>query len=282
MAYTIDIAIGGFWLIAGAALQVCITWIRLHNKNGHLSRFIGNKQEVQIVLPSAPSLHESSQPLKRRKWRDHKRSPTSLMPRKDEPRALDLRALLESQPHNVLWGPTIEGAAVAELLGGFREAVKNVRVEFAHAGHFSTIKDREPFVSVGGPSVNAVSETLINDHLPDFEIKYPEHMVTIQGRKWGIPSQSNGSLTEDYGFILAGRTRMGTPFVVLWGVYAFGTLAAARAFIDLSNRKKFTDGEKESLASKGGMFLVVHANVDGYKVAPPIPIKPQPGIYVRP
>jgi len=229
-----------------------ITWWERHARLGHLADFIGDSKEVRIVLSSVPVLSDADE-------------------------------FMRAQPANVLFSPTAEGAAVARLYLKLHEAKrKRFHVELNPAKEFSETGNKAPFISVGGPSVNAVSAHLIEHHLPNFRIDYPRHEVFIGGHRFQAPEQRDGFLKEDYGFILSGRTDNGTPFAVVWGVYAFGSMVAARALIELSDRRKYRKSERSRLFSRDGLFLVAHGRVNDYQLADDIePLRPQPNPWIH-
>ncbi len=223
-----------------------ITWWQRHTKLGHLKAFVGDSGRVKIILSSVPVISDADE-------------------------------FIRAQPANVLFAPAAEGAAVARLLLMLHEARKDLDVVLVPAAEFSETANDAPFISVGGPSVNSTSKHLIKRYLPNFEITYPAHEVKIGGSPYSAPQQRDGFLLEDYGFLLSGRTPTGTRFAVVWGVYAFGTMVAARALIELGDKKKYRGSERSGLADEKGLFLVAHGRVEGYQVAPEVePVRPQP------
>jgi hypothetical protein len=227
------------------------TWYERHTKLGHLITFIGDSKHIKIVVSSLAVSSEADE-------------------------------FLRAQPANVLFSPTAEGAAIARLYLMLHEAKKDIRVEIQPAKDFNETGSEVPFISIGGPSVNMVSSHLIDRHVSGFHIEYPVHHVTIGEHPWNVPQQRAGLLTEDYGFLLSGRAPNGARFIVLWGIYAFGTLAAARALIDLSDRRKYQKEERAALNSEHGLFLAVHGKVEGYQLARDIgPVRPQPEARVH-
>jgi hypothetical protein len=238
----IDILLFGL----GFVIPVVIYQMNERRKHGHLTRFLAKKSSAKIVLSSV-KLRTVANPF------------------------------LRAQPKNVLFAPTAEGAALARLYLGLRIARKGLNVELVPAQGFDLTNNRDPFICIGGPSVNPISRALIKKYLPEFEIHYPQHIVKFDGQVWHTPLAGDEYSTEDFGFILSGELANGTQFAVVWGVFAFGTLAAARALLELSNRKQFRDGERSRFMQKKGFFVVVHAEVEGHQVIDPIQVvKPQP------
>jgi hypothetical protein len=222
------------------------TWWQHHTKFGHLRDFTEGSKRVKIILSSVPVISDADE-------------------------------FIRAQPANVLFSPTAEGAAVARLLLKFHDIRKDLQVELQPAKEFAETANDAPFVCVGGPSVNEISDHLIKRYLPNFEINYPGHEVKIGGSPYSAPQQSNGFLLEDYGFLLTGRTPTGTRFAVVWGVYAFGTMVAARALVELGDKKRYRKSERSGFSKDEGLFLVAHGKVEGYQLTGVVePVRPQP------
>lgn len=97
-------------------------------------------------------------------------------------------------------------------------------------------------------------------------MRYPSHAVYINKQRCcEVATNKNGTLSKDFGFILCGRNERGAPFIVVWGVFAFGSLIATRALIELAARQ-YQEGEKKKVAKRESLFLVVRAQVDGYQI----------------
>jgi hypothetical protein len=261
-------------------------WNNRRQKLGHMASFIGESKHATIVLSGTsrqlrallgrrPTLLDTINTIK-----EAKRPKSSIM------KARNAWEFFKHQPRNVIFGPTVEGAAVARVYLALHDARKDfigsiprlaqtlrqgngdsLHVELNPGHAFNEDLAEAPFICIGGPSVNPVSKRLIKRYRPDFKIAYPDHEVTLGGRPCceTRPGQ-DGILTKDYGFILSGRTSRDIPFVVLWGVYAFGTLAAARALEDLSNPDVFKYRESERLTSRNGIFLITAAKINGYQI----------------
>ncbi|MFF4427503.1 hypothetical protein ACFY04_43560 [Streptomyces sp. NPDC001549] len=265
----------GLWFIIGALVAGVFEIFRERHKLGHVRRFISESAQVHIICSSVqtPNSRQGEQ----------SETPVPEMTSEGKEHAEFMRA----QPDNVLFSPTAEGAAVARLYLALHKAAKwrkklcrkEFRVDLLSEQNFSPMDSRDPFVCVGGPSLNAVSKQLIGGCLPQFAISYPGHEVQIGDTLWREPGRRDGRLVEDYGFTLIGKTPLGTPFIIVWGVYAFGTLIATRAYLE--NWKKFDRGERKKLKEREGLFLVSHGRVVGFQVVDPIqPVRPQPQIMV--
>jgi hypothetical protein len=268
-------------------------WRRRKQRLGHLENFLDESKHATLVLSAssrqlralsrfaAKSFNGEPRNLRERLTaiKDGKASP-------DLEKARDAWEYFREQPENVLFGPAIEGAAVAhtyralhdarkEFVGSIPRLAKMLRqrneealqIELSPGDRFSEDLAEAPFICIGGPSVNPVSKRLIRRYRPDFKIRYPEHKVFISGKRCcETEPGEDGLLLKDYGFILSGRTSRDIPFVVLWGVYAFGTLAAARALTDLSKEETYKQHEYRRLSTRSGIFLVTAARIDGYQL----------------
>ncbi len=263
-----SVAGSGIWFAVGALAAWSIKVAREHFKRGHIRNFIGDETRLRIVVSNVAH-PEMGRLMRIGRYRGH-------------------ADFMRAQPANVLFSPTAEGAAIARLYLAFHQAARwrdrlfrrELQVHLETAQAFSPMDARDPFVCVGGPSLNDVSRQLIQSCIPQFDIRYPEHQVWIGEAMWREPGRRDGRLIEDYGFALCGRTPLGTPFIVLWGTYALGTLIAARAFLD--NWNKLTRRERSKFKRREGLFLVAHAPVVGVQVVDPIePVRPQPPLMVR-
>ncbi|MEV6378622.1 hypothetical protein AB0M31_04290 [Streptomyces sp. NPDC051773] len=290
-----SVAGSAIWFAIGAIAAWGLKVFLQLKRRGHVRRFIGGSAQVHIVLSNVSPVRLEPYP----------NGVSDLMTeqvgeREVEPSAeggadgaaegeaddvMDHATFMRAQPDNILWSPTAEGAAVARLYLALHEAAKwklrrhDFRVDLSTAQTFSPLDSRDPFVCIGGPSVNHVSKQLLSECVPQFRIQYPTHEVHIGDTVWREPGQRDGRLLEDYGFILCGKTALGAPFVVVWGTYALGTLVAARAFLD--NWKKFDSAERKKFKRKEGLFLVVHGRVLRFQVVDPIqPVRPQPQLVV--
>ena len=125
---------------------------------------------------------------------------------------------------NIFFMSMPEGAAVAHLSAAINGA--HLKADPTYLSHREFREGEAPFITLGGPSVNDVTGRLLKAHCPQFDIVYPEHIAHIGGMSFTPRVDGEGALIEDYGFLLMGRTKRGCPFVALWGVMAFGSLAA--------------------------------------------------------
>jgi hypothetical protein len=232
--------------VIGAAVVAAISygvtrfaiWYRQRQAFGHLSKFVSPNGDVTIVLSSLPE------------------------------QTLEVLAddFLKAQPRNVLFGPLAEGATLARLWLALQIARRDVTVDLLPAEDFTWESTNRPFICIGGPSVNRATKGVVEKYAPYFELRYPEHTAYVDGKPLKADISSGGRyLTDDYGFILSGRTDQDIPFIVLCGIYAYGTLIAARALIDLSDKKRYSRGEKARIIRSEDLFLVVHSTVARYQ-----------------
>lgn len=184
-------------------------WIRLKEKKklDHLS-FITSTGRLRIALPQ----------LKVEYW---------------ELEELQTKSI---QPPNVPLMPMAEGAAIARLISAIHRYKGACQIDFFTSN--GAASDSVPIVSIGGPSVNPVSKTIISEHFPNFKLIYPEHRAKLGSLEFIPEFQPDGSLKDDYGFIFVVPNEGGENMVVLCGVWGTGTEMAARAFIDLKMNKE--------------------------------------------
>ncbi|MFI7298570.1 hypothetical protein [Streptomyces sp. NPDC050121] len=268
-------------------------WSRRKKRLGHLEEFLDESKHATVVLSASSRqlralarFAETSFNGRPRNLRERFSSTKTQKSTPNSEKAHDAWEFFRKQPGNVLFGPAIEGAAVAHVYRALHDARKEfvgsiprlarilrqrneeaLQIELSPGDEFNEDLAEAPFICIGGPSVNPVSRRLIKRYRPDFKIRYPEHKVFISGKRCcETEPGDDGLLLKDYGFILSGRTSRDIPFVVLWGVYAFGTLAAARALTDLSQEEMYRQREYRRLSSRSGIFLVTAARIDGYQL----------------
>jgi len=163
-------------------------------------------------------------------------------------------------PKNVVFMPASEGAAVARLVIALRTVSRKVDIHFV-SKEYPINPHHLPVICIGGPSVNAVSKEILEKNHAEFRIKYPQHDAYVRNKLFK-PATENDEIIEDYGFLASGEFH-GAPYVVLCGVYSAGTWAAAQVFINLKERTY-----RKRLVSRENLFLVSHADVDGFELDP--------------
>jgi hypothetical protein len=167
---------------------------------------------------------------------------------------------ISHQPNNILLMPASEGSALARLVIAIRTVNHKADIQIISGDKYPRNPDHLSVISIGGPSVNAVSKELLADH-SDFCISYPEHDAYVRDKHYK-PKQENGAIVEDYGFTATGD-HLGAPYAVLFGVYSAGTWAATQTFINLQN-----NNYRKRLARRERLFLVSYTEVDGLELDP--------------
>lgn len=200
----------------------------------HIIRFIGDADCIKIVVPGT--------------------------------KATSFRVVHEGQSHevtvpdNVLAMGMSEGQAMGEIISAIRKISPQKKILIVPAPHFDD--DGLPFISIGGPSINTVSRRYSARFFPSFVIKYPEHFAKWPDSVSYNPHIENGSLTEDFGFVFHG-TEGTTRFILIFGVWTFGTLIAARSFLALRRNSDFC----QAMFRMSDVAMTVQANVDKFFIS---------------
>jgi hypothetical protein len=218
-------------ILASALVAVAkklIELLRHRRKFGHLYSLTSGVSRIQVVVPSLEA-------------------PVFI------PQGVTEAARV---PKNVKVMPMAEGTAIAELLsvlhGLGRGEIQLVSQENYQDNAGLT-------VSVGGPSLNSVSRSLLQNSFPKFSIKYPAHVASYGSTVFAPLIDSEGNLTEDYGFAAVGRTSGGNRCIVLCGVWAFGTQIATTSLLRLPLRSD----ARRLFARKESFFIVSYGRVEG-------------------
>jgi len=159
-------------------------------------------------------------------------------------------------PKNVKVMPLAEGTAIAQLVSALHR-LRNADVQIVSQENYQDTGGLT--ISVGGPSLNSVSRILLDYSFPKFSIKYPEHIASYGSTTFSPSTNSEGDLTEDYGFVAVGRTVGGSRGVVICGVWAFGTQIAAASLLHLPRKSE----ARRLFVRKEDFFMVSHARVNG-------------------
>ena len=114
-------------------------------------------------------------------------------------------------------------------------------------------------ISVGGPSVNAVSANILQTYFPAFRIEYPGHVASYGTMTFDSAKAADGTLREDYGFIASVTGQSGRRYVVLCGVWAMGTQIATDALLNLPRDSEVSN----DLRHDRNVFAVTHGTVTG-------------------
>jgi hypothetical protein len=164
-------------------------------------------------------------------------------------------------PSNAVNMSLAEGAAIARLITAIRVLRPKGEIRLVESGDFAD--DGKPFVSVGGPSVNKTSGTLIRKLCLGLEIDTEGAKVDFGETSYRATVTDN-QVTRDFGFILSGATERGTPFIVIFGITPFGSNIAARAYVDIQQLTH----DHRLLRRRGHRALfVVLGDVEGYGLA---------------
>ena len=224
-----------------AVLAFALGWLAKKYKDqqslGHLRNFIGNSSLVKIVIAQA------------------------VIPKFTIDSDNGGEAVI---PTNQPVIPVPEGQAIAEIVQAIRNSARqNIRILVMPATDFHD--DGTPFIAIGGPSTNAVTRKYAAEHFPSFEIKYPDHEASWRKSTTYTPEWRETELADDYGFTCVGTTVPDSRFILCFGVWAFGTLAATRCYLSLPRK---SDARKY-VATYKPVMLVSYVKVDYYSVGKP-------------
>src|SRR2546423_2994288 len=164
-------------------------------------------------------------------------------------------------PPNVRVMPMAEGAAIADLVRTLRGlGIDDIALVTQDAFR----ADAPLTISVGGPSVNSVTRAILSQRFPQFTLHYPEHRVTYGSTSLDPELDSDGNLTEDYGFVAITTTAAGERAVLLYGIWAHGTRIATTALLRCISRGS---DASDAIYRRDSFILVAHAEVDGLEQA---------------
>lgn len=230
------ILVSAFTLVAKRGYDSLTTRRRL----GYLYSATARQQPITIVLPRVP--------VER----------FSVLDPNDE-----IGDVIHHSPRNVLFMPMAEGDSIARLaltLQSIRPRAKILFVDASRAAEGEAL-----LISVGGPSVNGMSASLIQRYLPDFRIDYPQATrAEFAATTFRARFSKGGDVTEDVGFILKTPTRShGAASIVLWGILAFGTGIATQALLDLKGLDRHAAA---AFRDPDGRFLVCRAKVRDFMI----------------
>ncbi|RAO29975.1 hypothetical protein PSN13_05174 [Micromonospora saelicesensis] len=217
----------------GFGLGAVFTRVKISQRLGHIERLLPADRRVQVVLPSA-SVGDFAI--------------------KGE------AGSVATFPPNVLIMPMPEGSGIARLVLGLRSLPRKVHILLTTDDEVSP--EYALTFSIGGPSVNMESRRLV-DHHPQFKIVYPGHEASFGAESY-VPRRSpDGSLQEDFGFLLA-HTEDGRTSIVCCGVWGTGTESAIRGLLDLSDRRL---GSR--LRRSKDLFIAFQTRIHGLRTSKP-------------
>lgn len=216
-----------------AALTLAATTIyaryRLRSAMGHL-RNLGGGGRVVIVLPEFQS-HSFVVDSKR-----------------------------VSIPSNVRLMPMAEGWAIAKLVEGLKQAGYS---KVSLASQDSYLEGDALTICVGGPSVNRVTKSILQESFTHFELRYPQHEASLRSTHFKPRRSGSGELVEDFGFIAVTRVHGRGRCLLLFGVWAPGTLIAATALLETIKPRSEV---ALAIADSSSLLIVAHAPVLGMDV----------------
>lgn len=203
---------------------------------GHVKTFIGDSRCVKVVISSTVISKLSIA-------RDNGSSSEAII------------------PHNHPQIPMPEGQAIAEIVQAIgNSTAQKVKILVVPAADFQD--DGTPFVTIGGPSINIVARKYAAQYFPDFGIKYPEHVANWRGSTIYEPKLRENKLLDDYGFSFTGTTAHNSRFILFFGVWAFGALAATRCYLSLPHK---SDARERAVSNKPTL-LVTYVKIAGYSI----------------
>lgn len=163
-------------------------------------------------------------------------------------------------PPNVLYMPMAEGRAVAELTSLLHRIERRLRIRLVVAANHDPTK---PTLSIGGPSVNALTRRLLKAQFPDFSIDYPTtRRAKFGGHTFETLRDDNNSLIRDYGFIFVTQTNHGAPCLVLCGIRAYGSAMAAALLQRLPERSEAA----RMIAKRKKAIIVAEGRIDDLEI----------------
>jgi hypothetical protein len=155
-------------------------------------------------------------------------------------------------PQNIFLMPLAEGRAITK----FAQAVTSInsKCEIIYQTPEEFNDDGIPFISVGGPSVNSLTESILNDSWSRFKLIYPEHYAKM-GDMIFKPEIAQNKLIRDFGFIFQTKLHSGTKSIIFCGVWALGTEISVSTYLKLFNDKDKRYTQKK--LRKGNDILII-------------------------
>lgn len=168
-------------------------------------------------------------------------------------------------PKNIHLMPLAEGRAITEITQAINLVCPKCDVIIQSPNEFTD--DGTPFISIGGPSVNNVSQEIIEKYWREFKLVYPEHYAQY-GDVTYKPTIKDQQLLNDFGFSFQTTSNSGTRSIVFCGVWAFGTEMAVKSYLNLSRQKGNID-LKNKLKDEGNVLIISTGDINLYRAGIP-------------
>jgi hypothetical protein len=182
-------------------------------------------------------------------------------------------------PSNIFLIPLAESLGISQLIQVFERVYRGKRVILHSSNSFAFLT--EDFVTIGGPSINRITDLLLNHHNLDcsLRITYPDHYVEDQcdGETYAV-QELNGEINNDFGFIIISKNPFNPKAVVfvLYGVWAHGTNSAIQTLTRLIIDKQQTPSVRrlvDRLDAQGEVTIVSESKIYGFTTGVPDIIK---------
>lgn len=178
-------------------------------------------------------------------------------------------------PSNVHLLPLAESLGISSLVQLFELIYRKKKIVLHPSENFTLLTSS--FISIGGPSINRISNMLLNVQQVDkhFKIIYPDHYAQDQfNLRDYVAREKNGAIENDFGFIIIAENPFNPKETVciLCGIWAHGTNAAIQATTKLLVEQRASDSVKKfvkKLSAKGEILVVVESKVHGFTTGVP-------------
>jgi hypothetical protein len=147
---------------------------------------------------------------------------------------------LKKLPVNVPVVGVQDAMAVGQFTTSFSRAYPSLRIRLFPASDFGPRSMRSSFMSVGGPSVNAITREYLPLLDSQFRVAYPQHKASDGENKYE-PRLLRGRLVKDYGFIVIAPNPYHSlkTVCIVFGIWPQGTLAAMEALTNTDCDSEF-------------------------------------------
>jgi hypothetical protein len=182
-------------------------------------------------------------------------------------------------PGNIFLIPLAESLGISRLIQVFEKVYRGKKVILHSSDSFGFLT--EDFVTIGGPSINRITDLLLNQHNLDCSLKiiYPDHYVEDQCDAETYRVQElNGEIKNDFGFTIISKNPFNPKAVVfiLYGVWAHGTNSAIQTLTNVIIDKQQTPSVRrlvDRLDAQGEVVLVTESKIHGFTTGVPNIIK---------